>query len=111
MGKLIPSPLPGLSGFVVLSDPLSLEQAIAFQGSLQAVQGEADSLVITRALLPGVAACVEYWHIPPIPQNPTPETFPAVCAPLIPVLVLAISNLLESREQPGEKQEEAPADE
>jgi hypothetical protein len=95
MAKIIQSPLPAFPGWVAVSDPLSLAQVIAFQGSLAAVQGaEQDTFTAARALLPGVSACVEYWHIAGIPQYPTPETFPALAAPLMTFLVLHITQLL-----------------
>lgn len=91
MAKIIQSPLPGYPGFVVLSDPLSIEQVICFQESVEAARGETDVLKIARALLPGVCACVECWSVAGVEKRPTAGDFPMGAASLIVTLMMELT--------------------
>jgi hypothetical protein len=79
MSKRISSPSSKWPGAVVLSDPMTLPQALSWERAIRAVQTHADNATLTDvnyALLPGICACVEKWELEGLDQ-PTPDTFPA----------------------------------
>lgn len=78
MTKRVISPSSRWPGGVVLSDPLSLPQAITWEKAIQSVQSRGDEVTITEvnyALLPGICACVEKWELEGL-GDLTPDTFP-----------------------------------
>lgn len=80
MSKVITSPIERFSGTVVLSDPLTYPQVFAFEDALGAVRELGDEATARRtyyAILPGILACVEEWHLEGVPAKPTRDTFPA----------------------------------
>ena len=80
MSKVITSPIERFSGTVVLSDPLTYPQLFAFEDALRAVKeldGEKNARRVYYAMLPGIIACVEEWHLEGVPDKPRPDTFPA----------------------------------
>ena len=79
MSKRISSPSLRWPGAVILSDPMTLPQALAWERAIRAVQGSKDDITITDvnyAILPGICACVEKWELEGLEQL-TPDTFPA----------------------------------
>jgi hypothetical protein len=96
MSKTILSPVAKWKGSVVIADPLTFPQSVAFEDALEAAKA-ADSLTKQNsALLPGICACVEKWELEGLGQV-TPETFPstprAASAQLIAWLVSEIAKL------------------
>ncbi len=80
MSKTVSSPVKSFPGSVVLADPLTHPQLVAFQRAHRAVQEAGEDIVWAEQrllLLPGLLACVERWELQGIPENPTPDTFPA----------------------------------
>jgi len=79
MSKFIKSPVPEYPGEVGLSDPMTFPQLFALEDAFSAVKvlknksGER----VNYALLPGLLACCDAWHIEGLPEHPTPENFPA----------------------------------
>ena len=106
MSKVITSPVKRYSGTVVLSDPLTFPQAFAWEDSLAAV-GEAKETGsmarIRYALLPGILACVEAWHLDKFPEQPALDNFPstprASVASLIDWLVGEITALYQEADE------------
>jgi len=79
MSKRITSPSLRWPGAVVLSDPLTLPQALAWEKAIRHVQQNKDEVTITDvnyAMMPGICACVEKWELEGLEQV-TPDTFPA----------------------------------
>lgn len=88
------SPVTQFPGYVILPDYLTFPQVFAFEDAIEAAQAhtaEDESIKDWRryfyAMLPGLLKCVNEWHIAGIPEQPTPETFPAT--PQMPVAELA----------------------
>lgn len=80
MSKTITSPVKRYPGTVTLSDPLTFPQAFAFEDALEAVKEARETGSPARirfALLPGIIACVEEWHLDGFPSKPTLDTFPS----------------------------------
>ena len=80
MSRVIESPVKRFSGTVVLSDPLTYPQVFAFGDALEESRTEEAMRDVRRqiyALLPGVLACVEEWHLENVPAHPARDTFPA----------------------------------
>ena len=80
MSKTITSPVKRYPGTVVLSDPLTFPQAFAFEDALAAVVEARESGSMGRirfALLPGILACVEEWHLSGFPEKPALDNFPS----------------------------------
>lgn len=80
MSKTITSPVKRYPGTVVLSDPLTFPQAFAFEDALGAVSEARESGNMGRiryALLPGILACVEEWHLSGFPERPALDNFPS----------------------------------
>lgn len=78
MPKKITSPSSRWPGFVVLVDPLTMPQALAWERAVRTAQ-ELNAQTQTEfeaALLPGICACVEKWELTGL-ENVTPDTFPA----------------------------------
>jgi hypothetical protein len=79
MPKRVLSPSPRWPGGVVLSDPLTLPQALSWEKAIRNMQERGDDATITDvnyALLPGICACVEKWELEGL-GDLTPDTFPA----------------------------------
>ena len=79
MPKVISSPSSRWPGSVVLSEPMTLPQALAWEKCIRVAQLNTEEATLTDynyALLPGICACVEKWELEGI-VNPTPDTFPA----------------------------------
>jgi len=79
MPKRISSPSSRYPGEVVLADPLTLPQALAWEKAIRTAQTNDDNATITDvnyAILPGVCACVEKWELEGLGEL-TPDTFPA----------------------------------
>ena len=78
MSRTITSPVKRFAGTVVLHDPLTFDQVFAFQDAMDAAREAGDNyLRVNHAVLPGVLACVEEWHLANIPDGVTIESFPA----------------------------------
>ena len=79
MPKRIESPVKRFTGYVILSDPLSFPQVVAYQDALIAAQelGETTWSKIRHAVLPGILACVQEWGLEGVPEAPGVDTFPA----------------------------------
>ena len=81
MSKVVTSPVKKWPGTVVISDPLSYPQLLRFREALGAVGGNDDWMAVNYAVLPGVMACVEEYHLQGFPEHPTleagPNTFPS----------------------------------
>ena len=79
MPKRIESPVKRFPGYVILSDPLSFPQVIAYQDGISAAMelGEATWSKIRHAVLPGILACVQEWGLEGVPDMPGVDTFPA----------------------------------
>lgn len=77
MSRTVISPVKRWPGSVVLADPLTFPQFIAWKDAiLSAPERAADYARYNAALLPGICACVEKWALAGLGQ-PTAETFPA----------------------------------
>jgi hypothetical protein len=101
VSRVITSPIKRFPGTVILSDPLTFPQTFEFEDSLRSVNDIRESGDITRlryALLPGVLACIEEWHLNSgFPERPALDNFPSTprqsVAQLIDWLVEEISAL------------------
>jgi len=110
VSKVIVSPVKRWPGEVILSDPLTLAQDIAFMDAMEAGREHGEnyaSVHLRAAILPGILACVEEWKLEGLPTPPTIENFPATpmtsSARLIVWLWEEIANLhLEAEEVPNE---------
>lgn len=79
MPKRIVSPSSKWPGAVVLSSPMTLPQALAWEKAVHNVQSFNNDATLTEvnyALLPGICACVEKWELEGLGEL-TPDTFPA----------------------------------
>ena len=79
MSKSIQSPSGKWPGLVVLADPLTLPQAIAWERAIRDVQALTGDVTITEvnyALLPAICNCVEKWELEGLGEL-TADTFPA----------------------------------
>ena len=88
MSKVIVSPVKRFAGRVVLSDPLTMPQVMAFEDAMSEARemNEAEGVLTSRRLhviLSGVIQCVEKWEVDGIPETVTPDTFPGT--PKMPV--------------------------
>lgn len=89
MSKIISSPIKRYPGTVVLADPLTFPQSFAFEDALAEVERLKDAGSLSRlryALLPGLLACVEEWHLASFPERPALDNFPST--PRLPVTQL-----------------------
>lgn len=85
MSKTIISPVARFPGRVVLADPLTFPQSLAWEGAIDRIQAlrsgaEGDALPLRRVnyiLLEPICQIVERWEVEGIPENVTPDTFPA----------------------------------
>ena len=79
MSKIILSPVKRWPGSVIISDPLTFPQLLAFRESLEKAsqEGDGDWLASNYAVLPGVLACVEEVHLQGFPEGIMAETWPA----------------------------------
>jgi len=100
VSKIITSPVKRYPGTVILADPLTFPQAFAFEDALAAVQEIRESGSMARmryAILPGILACVEAWHLEKLPEQPALDSFPSTprksVAELIDWLTLEITAL------------------
>jgi hypothetical protein len=98
MAKTITSPSKRWPGTVILSDPLSMPQVMAFEDAIQnareqaiehgntvtvkdkdGVEKEAANAMSARymnGILPGICVCVEKWELQGLPEKVTPDIFP-----------------------------------
>ena len=79
MPKRVTSPSEKWPGAVVLYDPMTLPQALAWEKAVRSVKNMEDEITMTDinyAMLPGICACVEKWELEGL-ENITSETFPA----------------------------------
>lgn len=109
MSKIITSPVKKWPGTVVISDPLTYPQLLAFRGSLEAARNGAndDWMAVNYAVLPGVTACIEEYHLQGFPEQPTADNWPATpptsSARLIAWLIGEINALMaEAEPDPNE---------
>lgn len=79
MPKRIESPVKRFPGFVVLYDPLTFPQVIAYQDAVNAAMelGETTWMKLRYTLLPGIIPCVMEWGLEGVPEMPGVDTFPA----------------------------------
>ena len=107
MSKVCTSPVKKWPGTVVISDPLSYPQLLRFREALGAVGGNDDWMAVNYAVLPGVIACIEEYHLQGFPEQPTAENWPATpptsSARLIAWLIGEINALMaEAEPDPNE---------
>ena len=107
MSKIVASPVKRWPGTVVISDPLSYPQLLRFREALGNVDGNNDWMAVNYAVLPGVTACIEEYHLQGFPEQPTPENWPATpptsSARLIAWLINEINALMaEAEPDPNE---------
>lgn len=83
MSKVCTSPVKKWPGTVVISDPLSYPQLLRFREALgitktveKDADGDPDWVAVNHAVLPGVMACIEEYHLQGFPEHPTIETGP-----------------------------------
>lgn len=79
MSKTILSPVAKWKGSVVIADPLTFPQSIAFEDAMskaKEIGSEGAKAEYYSALLPGIFACVEKWELEGLSQ-PTLENFPS----------------------------------
>lgn len=79
MPKVIFSSVGRFSGAVTLSDPLTFPQKFALEDANKVAigLGETTQSRLNYALLPGICACVEKWELEGLPEDITPDNFPA----------------------------------
>lgn len=120
MSKRIDSKVKRFPGYVILSDPLTIPQTMAFEDAMSAAQEGArergDLITIDEKervntlsphylhdVLAGVIPCIEEWHIEGLQEIVTPDTFPGTpkiaSAQLISWLIGEISGLYSEAEQ------------
>ena len=114
MSKTITSPVKRWPGTVVISDPLSYPQLLRFREALGATRtvkedadGDPDWMAVNYAVLPGVMACIEEYHLQGFPEQVTLDTWPATppvsSARLIAWLIEEINKLMaEADPDPNE---------
>ena len=105
MSKVITSPVRKWPGTVTLADPLTFPQFMAWRKAMtnaKELMDEKDVSPMDEAVLPGICACVEEWHLNGQTQY-TPETFPATprraSNKLVAWLVDEISSLVTEAEE------------
>ena len=104
MSKTIVSPVKRWPGHVVLADPLTFPQLIAFREALAKIgQGNGNDWAVTNyTALSGVILCLEEVHLQGIPEGVTLETWPSTpprsAARLIAWLLDEITKLMEEAE-------------
>lgn len=79
MSKRVVSLSSRWPGAVVLSDPMTLPQAITWERAIRDIQNRSDEATITDVnyiMLPAICACVEKWELEGL-GDLTPDTFPA----------------------------------
>lgn len=65
-------------GTVKLPDALTFPQLQAWENAFGQADVSGDTYILqARRVLPAICEIVQEWHITGIPDNPTPETFPA----------------------------------
>ena len=99
MGKIVQSPVKRWPGQVVISDPLTFPQLLAWRTAIDNARDAGDSVRANAALIPGIIACVEQWQLGgDFPASVTAETFPSspvrVAVALIGALTDAISAVM-----------------
>ena len=76
MPKIVISPSLRWPGQVLVSSPLTLPQALAWEKAIrttQALTGDITLTDVNYAMLPGIMACVEAWEL----EGLDPDKFPA----------------------------------
>lgn len=127
MGKRVESPNRRWGGYVIISEPLTIPQTIAFEDAVSnarenaVVRGEIESVVIDGGeeikrlrsisehykydLLSGIIPCVEEWGLRNFPENVTVDTFPGSpkieSANLIAWLIAEITNVYVGNDIPN----------
>lgn len=109
MSRVVTSPVRHFSGSVTLQDPLYFPQVIAVRDARLASEALGEkplAIEYNHAILPGVIACVEEWHLRNVLANPTADTFPTTPAEsankLVDWLVEEVNKLfLETEEIPN----------
>ena len=81
MSKSIVSPVKRYSGRVILSDPLTMPQVMAFEDAMREARAmnEDDGVLTSRRLytvLSGIIPCVEKWELSGIAEPVTADNFP-----------------------------------
>jgi hypothetical protein len=107
MSRICASPVKKWPGTVIISDPLSYPQLLRFREALGAVGGNDDWMAVNYAVLPGVMACIEEYHLQGFPEQVTAENWPATppvsSAKLIAWLIGEINALMaEAEPDPNE---------
>ena len=80
MSRTIKSPSKQWPGEVVLSDPLTFPQILAFEDAISNVKAVGNKVTQARAdslIIPGIIPCVEEWRLEGFPSEVTESTFPA----------------------------------
>ena len=91
MSKTIKSPVKQWPGEVVLADPLTFPQILAFEDAIGQVKAAGNKITQARAdglTIPGIIPCVEEWRLVGFPAEVTEATFPA--SPRVPCTQLII---------------------
>jgi len=107
MSKVCTSPVKKWPGTVVISDPLSYPQLLRFREALGSIGGNDDWMAVNFAVLPGVMACIEEYHLQGFPEQVTLENWPATppvsSAKMIAWLINEINALMaEAEPDPNE---------
>jgi len=105
MSKIITSPVKRFPGTVVLSDPLTYPQYIAYNNAITSIDKTQSNPQQEYSVLPGILKCVEKWDIPGF-ENVTADTFPSSprtsVIKLINWLVVEINLLINEADDPNE---------
>lgn len=76
MSKTVTSPIERYPGSVILADPQTYPQYLAWKAAVTEASQIEDTDLKFQAFLPGVCAVVEKWELTECEQL-TPDTFPA----------------------------------
>jgi hypothetical protein len=82
MSKIANSPVSRWPGHVVLADPLSWDQYVAFSSAVREVQRlakreDVTTEVIDRTAIAGILPCVEEWRLQGLPAGEGENRIPA----------------------------------
>ena len=79
--RKVESPVEKFPGVVELSEPFTMPQALAWERAIREMASLEDEdktiLEFDNLILPVIFEMVEKWNIEGLPENVTPETFPA----------------------------------
>lgn len=104
MSKTITSQVSRFPGTVILSDPLTFPQLIAYEDGMAKVREATRNIERLSLAATAVCTCIEKWNIPGL-EAVTPETFPATpiraIDSLIAWLIKEITQLIHEADNPN----------